>query len=150
VLGVGLFLIVRPFVPPTQVALPVTVLVNATLALPFAYRLLLPQARAMEADYGRLAASLGLTGLARLRLLVLPRLRRPLGFAGGLVAALSMGDLGVIALFAGEAEATLPLVVQRLQGAYRVEAAAGASLVLVASALALFAAFDWWGRHAEA
>lgn len=149
VLGVGLFLIVRPFVPPTQVALPVTVLVNVTLALPFAYRLLLPQARALESDYGRLAASLGLTGPARLRLLILPRLRRPLGFAAGLVAALSMGDLGVIALFAGESEATLPLVIQRLQGAYRVEAAAGASLVLVASALALFAAFDRWGRHAE-
>jgi thiamine transport system permease protein len=140
---------VQPFAPPTRLALPVTVLVNATLALPFAYRLLLPQARAMEANYGRLAASLGLTGLARLRLLILPRLRRPLGFAAGLVAALSMGDLGVIALFAGEAEATLPLVIQRLQGAYRVEAAAGASLVLVASALALFAAFDRWGRHAE-
>jgi thiamine transport system permease protein len=149
VMGVGLFLMVQPFAPPTRLALPVTVLVNATLALPFAYRLLLPQARAMEANYGRLAASLGLTGLARLRLLILPRLRRPLGFAAGLVAALSMGDLGVIALFAGEAEATLPLVIQRLQGAYRVEAAAGASLVLVASALALFAAFDRWGRHAE-
>lgn len=149
VLGVGLFVIVRPFIPPTQVALPVTVLVNATLALPFAYRLLLPQARALEVDYGRLAASLNLHGMARLRLLVLPRLRRPLGFAAGLVAALSMGDLGVIALFAGEAEATLPLVIQRLQGAYRVEAAAGASVLLVAAAFVLFAAFDRWGRHAE-
>ncbi|MBP9184490.1 MAG: thiamine/thiamine pyrophosphate ABC transporter permease ThiP [Fuscovulum sp.] len=150
VLGAGLFLIVQPLLPPAQVALPVTVLVNAALALPFAYRLLLPQARALEADYGRLAASLGLTGTPRLRLLVLPRLRRPLGFAAGLAAALSMGDLGVIALFAGEAEATLPLLIQRLQGAYRMQAAAGASVLLVAAALALFAAFDRWGRHAEA
>ncbi len=149
VLGVGLFLMVQPFVPPTQVALPVTVLVNAALSLPFAYRLLLPQARALEADYGRLAASLGLAGGARLRLLVLPRLRRPLGFAAGLAAALSMGDLGVIALFAGESEATLPLLIQRLRGAYRVEEAAAASVLLVAAAFALFAAFDRWGRHAE-
>jgi thiamine transport system permease protein len=133
-----------------RLALPVTVAVNAALSLPFAYRLILPNARALEADYGRLAASLSLTGAARLRLVTLPRLRRPLGFAAGLAAALSMGDLGVIALFAGEAEATLPLVIQRLQGAYRTEAAAGASVLLVAAALALFAAFDRWGRHAEA
>ncbi|MBK6466284.1 MAG: thiamine/thiamine pyrophosphate ABC transporter permease ThiP [Rhodobacter sp.] len=150
VLGTGLFLLVQPFAPPMRLALPVTVAVNAALSLPFAYRLILPDARALEADYGRLAASLSLTGAARLRLVTLPRLRRPLGFAAGLAAALSMGDLGVIALFAGEAEATLPLVIQRLQGAYRTEAAAGASVLLVAAALALFAAFDRWGRHAEA
>ena len=141
------FLLVQPFAPPMRLALPVTVAVNAALSLPFAYRLILPDARALEADYGRLAASLSLTGAARLRLVTL---RRPLGFAAGLAAALSMGDLGVIALFAGEAEATLPLVIQRLQGAYRTEAAAGASVLLVAAALALFAAFDRWGRHAEA
>ena len=68
----------------------------------------------------------------------------------GLAAALSMGDLGVIALFAGDGQATLPLVIQRLMGAYRMEAAAAASLLLVAASLALFWAFDRWGRHAEA
>jgi thiamine transport system permease protein len=33
-----------------------------------------------------------------------------------MAAALSMGDLGVIALFAGEHQATLPLVVSQLPG----------------------------------
>ena len=42
-----------------------------------------------------------------------------------------MGDLGVIALFAGDREATLPLLVQRLMGAYRMEEAAAAALLLV-------------------
>lgn len=150
VLGTGLFLIVQPFAPPVRLALPVTVVVNATLALPFAYRLLLPPARALHADYDRLARSLSLSGTARLRLLTLPRLRRPLGLAAGLTAALSMGDLGVIALFASDGTATLPLVVQRLQGAYRIEAASAASLILVAAAFGLFAGFDRWGRHADA
>ncbi len=151
VLGTGLFLIVQPFVPPARLALPVTVMVNAALSLPFVYRLLLPEARGLEADYGRLAASLGLHGVARLRLLVLPRLARPLGFGAGLAAALSMGDLGVIALFAGSEGATLPLVVQRLMGAYRMEAAAGAALLLVTLSFALFGALDLWGRrHAAA
>jgi thiamine transport system permease protein len=150
VLGTGLFLVVQPFVAPERLALPVTVLVNALLALPFVFRLILPEARTLIADYGRLAAALDLGGTAALRWLVLPRLARPLGFAAGVAAALAMGDLGVIALFAGEAQATLPLVVQRLMGAYRMEAAAGASVVLVTASLALFALFDWGGRRAAA
>ncbi|PTE15228.1 thiamine/thiamine pyrophosphate ABC transporter permease ThiP [Pseudogemmobacter blasticus] len=150
VLGTGLFLIVQPVMAPTRLALPVTILVNALLALPFVFRLLLPEARALEAGYGRLAGSLGLSGAARLRLLTLPRLARPIGFAAGLAAALSMGDLGVIALFAAEQGATLPLVVQRLMGAYRTDAAAGASLLLVGLSFALFWAFDAGGRRAAA
>lgn len=151
VIGTGLFLLLRPLGPVEGLALPVTVLVNATLSLPYLVRLLLPEARAMAADYGRLAEALGLRGRARLRLLVLPRLARPLGFGAGLAAALSMGDLGVIALFAGERAVTLPLMVQRLAGAYRIEAAGAAALLLVVLSFALFWVFDRMGaRHAGA
>ena len=150
VLGTGLFLIVQPFVAPMAVALPVTILVNTALTLPFLYRILLPEARALFAGYGRLADSLALTGWARLRWLVLPRLARPLGFGAGVAAALSMGDLGAITLFAGERQATLPLVIQQLTGAYRIEAAAAASLILVTLSFALFWACDAGGRRAAA
>jgi thiamine transport system permease protein len=148
VLGTGLFLLVRPFARPEDLALPVTVLVNATLALPFVYRLLLPQARALHTDYDRLAQSLGLSGWHRLAWVTLPRLSRPLGFGLGVAAALSMGDLGVITLFAGERGVTLPLLVHRLMGSYRMEAAASAALILVCASFALFALFDWMGRRA--
>lgn len=146
VLGTGLFLILFPLVSPAAVALPVTVIVTAVMALPFAYRILAPEARRLVADYGRLAASLGLGGWPAARLLVLPRLRRPLGFATGLCAALAVGDLGVIALFATEKGATLPLVISRLMGAYRMEAAAGAALLLIMLAFGLFWICDRWGR----
>lgn len=147
VVGTGLFLLLHPLMNPATAALPVTALVNATLSAPFAYRILLPDARALQADYGRLSAALGLRGMARLRYLILPRLRRPLGFAMGVSAALCMGDLGVIALFATEGGATLPLLVQRLMGAYRMDQAMGAALVLVSLSFALFALFDTLGRH---
>ncbi len=150
VLGTGLFLLIQPFAPPMSLALPVTVLVNVALSLPYLYRILLPEARALHADYGRLADSLALRGWPRLRWLVLPRLARPLGFGTGIAAALSMGDLGVIALFAGEHQATLPLVVSQLTGAYRTEAAAAAALILVTLSFALFWAFDAGGRRAAA
>jgi thiamine transport system permease protein len=148
VLGTGLFLTLRPFVSPEEIALPITVLVNAAMTLPYALRLVLPGLRGIEADYGRLADALGLLGRARLRWLILPRLRAQLGFAAGVVAALSMGDLGVIALFAGDKGATLPLMVQQLMGAYRMEQAAGAALLLVLLSFGLFWIFDRGARNA--
>lgn len=151
VMGTGLFLIVQPHILPERLALPVTILVNATLSLPFLFRLLLPEAQALRTDYDRLSQSLGLSGVARMRWVTLPRLRRPLGFGAGLAAALSMGDLGVIALFAGDRGATLPLVVQRLMGAYRMQSAAAAALVLVLISFALFVVIDRiGGRDADA
>ncbi|MFD1340997.1 thiamine/thiamine pyrophosphate ABC transporter permease ThiP [Litorisediminicola beolgyonensis] len=146
VLGTGLFLILRPVINPFVLALPVTALVNALVSLPFALRILRPEAEAVRADYGRLSAALGLNPLAWLRWVFLPRLRRPLGFAAGLTAALSMGDLGVIALFADPDRATLPLMVYRLMGSYRMEDAQAAALLLLAASLALFWLFDRGGR----
>jgi len=146
VIGTGLFLLLFPLMRPADAALPVTALVNAAMALPFALRALLPALREVEASHGRLADSLGMTGLARLRLVTLPRLARPLGFAAGLTAALSMGDLGVIVLFADPQGATLPLQLYRLMGAYRMDEAAGAALLLLALSLLLFWACDRGGR----
>ena len=146
VIGTGLFLIAQPVVRPADVALPVTVAVNAAMALPFAIRALLPALRAAEVTQGRLADALGLRGVARLRHAVLPRLRRPLGFSLGLAAALSMGDLGVIVLFADANNATLPMQMQRLMGAYRMDDAAGAAVLLLALSLGLFWVFDRGGR----
>jgi thiamine transport system permease protein len=146
VIGTGLFIIVFPITDPFALALPVTALVNALMSLPFALRALVPALGQVEADFGRLADGLGIKGMARLRLLWLPRLRRPLGFTMGLSAALSMGDLGVIALFASPDAPTLPLQIYRLLSAYRMDDAAGAALVLLAISLALFWTFDRGGR----
>ncbi|QMU58764.1 MAG: thiamine/thiamine pyrophosphate ABC transporter permease ThiP [Boseongicola sp.] len=146
VLGTGLFVLIFPFADPSVMALPITALVNAIVTLPFALRVLIPALQAIEDDFGRLADSLRLTGWTRLRLLILPRLRRPLGFAAGIAAALSMGDLGVIALFADPETATLPLQIFRLMGAYRMDTAAGATVLLLVLSFGLFWAFDAGGR----
>ena len=146
VIGTGLFIVVFPFMRPSDLALPITALVNAAMSLPFVLRVLVPALAAVERDYGRLADGLGLAGWARLRLLWGPRLRRPLGFALGLSAALSMGDLGVIAMFADPEIATLPLQLFRLKGAYRMDDAAGAAVLLLMLSLLLFWIFDRGGR----
>ncbi|MEC3860895.1 thiamine/thiamine pyrophosphate ABC transporter permease ThiP [Mesobacterium sp. TK19101] len=146
VLGIGLFLLVRPFANPFDLALVVTALINALVSLPFAVRILRPESEAIRTDHIRLAQALGLSPGVWVTRVFLPRLRRPLGFAAGLTAALSMGDLGVIALFADPDHATLPLQIYRLMGAYRMDQAAGAAVLLLGLSLGLFWLFDRGGR----
>ena len=146
VLGTGLFLIVYPYISPAKLALPMTMLVNAVLALPFVLRAIAPAVTKIESDFGRLGASLGMSKCAWLWRIVLPRLRGPIGFGAGIAAALSMGDLGVIALFASDAQETLPLAMYRLMGAYKMEAASGAALLLLIMSFMLFWICDRGGR----
>ncbi len=146
VIGTGLFLILRPYMAPQSSALPVTGLVNALAALPFLLRALVPAIEQAEAGYGRLADSLGMSGWQRMRHVLLPRIRRPLGFSAGLAAAMSMGDLGVITLFAAPQQGTLPLEMYRLMGAFRTHDAQAAALLLLFLSLALFWMFDRGGR----
>ena len=145
-IGVGLFLLLRSHVSPSDVALPVTAAVNAVMALPFALRFLVPAARRIADTQGRLADSLGMTGWTRLRLVVLPGMRREIGAALGIAVALSMGDLGVIVFFADADGATLPLQMYRLMGAYRMDAAMGAAVLLLILAFGAFRLCDLWGR----
>lgn len=146
VLGTGVFLILQPFVRPADMALPITMLVNALMALPFVIRILRPSLEDARAHYHRLGQALGLRPWQFWAVIYAPRLIRPLGFAAGLIAALSMGDLGVIALFADGDSATLPLQIYRLMGSYQMEAAQGAAALLLCLSLGLFWLFDQMGR----
>ncbi|MBL4749872.1 MAG: thiamine/thiamine pyrophosphate ABC transporter permease ThiP [Amylibacter sp.] len=146
VIGTGLFIMIFPFVSPFKLALPITALVNAIMALPFAIRIILPTMQRAEASYGRLADSLGMSQFARFRLAIWPRLKPSAGFAMGLAAALSMGDLGVITLFASPDNATLPLTMYRLMASYQTDAASAVALLLITISLTLFWIFDKGGR----
>ncbi|RED14114.1 ABC transporter permease subunit [Pontivivens insulae] len=146
VLAAGLFLMIRDHVSPFAVALPMVVLVNALAALPFALRALVSAFVNAERVEGRLAQSLGLRGWGLWRIVFWPHVRPALGLSAGLAAAVSMGDLGVIALFGSTATQTLPFAMLSLMGAYQMEAAAGVALLLVSLSFALFALFDRWGR----
>lgn len=146
-IGTGWFILINPVMNPADLALPVTAMVNALMALPFCLRIMVPRLRDTLQDFGRLTATLGLTGWPLWRWVVLPRLAPQIGFAAGLTGALSVGDLGVIALFADLERATLPLQMYRLMGAYQMEAAAGAALLLLIMALGIFWVCDWGGRR---
>lgn len=146
-IGTGWFILIYPFASPADWALGVTIVVNALMALPFALRILVPALRETLQNYGRLSAAMGLGGVRLWLWVLIPRTRAQIGFAAGLTAALSVGDLGVIALFADPDRATLPLQMYRLMGSYQTNAAAGAALILLVLAFGLFWMFEYWGRR---
>ena len=146
VIGIAFIIVLRPVADPFALALPLTAIVNAAMATPFALRILTPAIRLARDEHGRLADSLGLRGWMRVRVLYWPRLRQPLGFAAGLSGALAIGDLGVIALFSTPSEPTLPLLMHLLAGSRQVEAAHGAALVLIALSFGVFWLCDRMGR----
>ena len=150
VIGTGLFILIRPVADPFLLALPVTALVNALMSLPFAMRILVPRARDIVERYGKLGLSLDMARGPFLWRVFLPRMRAQIGFAAGLGMALSIGDLGVITLFADPDIATLPLQIYRLMGSYQMEAAAGGALLLLLLSVGTFWLLDRGGRyHAE-
>lgn len=141
-LGAGLFVLLKDIMPIDDMALPMAALLNGLQATPFTLILLTPAFRQVRLNYGPLADQLGMKGLSRLRLVYWPVVRKPAGTALGLAAALSAGDLGVIALFGAPAAPTLPLFLYQQMGAYRMDGAFATGLVLVCFALSLFILFD--------
>lgn len=140
VLGTSSFIILRGYGDVMAFAFGVVVAANILLALPFAVRLLDRRLTTLTRKHDRLAISLGIKGMTRLRVLTLPPLKRDLGVILGITAALSVGDLGVIALFAHDGFKTLPWMLYQLAGKYATGEAAGLALVLMLLTVLMFAA----------
>lgn len=137
VIAAGWFLIAHRL-GGAQTATPfLVVLLNGMLAMPYAASVLMPAVRATAERYDRLSASLGLSGMTRFRRIDLPLLARPVTLAFGIAALVSLGDLGIIAIFGGEGLTTLPLLLYQRLGSYRSEDAAALALLLMGLSLAL-------------
>ncbi|MFK0207505.1 thiamine/thiamine pyrophosphate ABC transporter permease ThiP [Agrobacterium sp. NPDC090283] len=130
VLGSGWFLLLRVFGDVSFYAPVLVALINMLMALPLAMRVLEPAFTSHFLRTGRLSASLGLQGLTRLRFADLPVLWRPLAMAFSFAMALSLGDLGAVALFGSENFVTLPWLVYSNMGSYRTNDAAGYAFLL--------------------
>ena len=125
----------------------VVAMLNALMSLPFVWRILVSPAAEAQLRHGRLCAALGIAGLARWRLVEGRLMWRPLMLAAALALALSLGDLGAIALFGAEGFRTLPYLLYQKLGSYRTQEAAALALVLLAMIAALFALAEWLGRE---
>lgn len=130
VLGAGWFLLLRPLGDVARFAPAIVVAINGLMALPFVHRILAPAMATHAARTDRLTASLGIRGLHRLRWIDLPPLKKPLLMAFSFAMALSLGDLGAVALFGSQDMITLPWLLYSRMGSYRTADAAGLALFL--------------------
>lgn len=142
VIGAGWFILSRHFVDPFSLAPIMVVCVNAAMAIPFAFRILRPSWDTAASRHNRLCAQLGIAGWNRLTLIDWPVLKRPLGVAFAFAMALSLGDLGTIALFGSDRIQTLPYLLLQRMGSYRTADAAGLALILASLCLILMIVAD--------
>ncbi len=142
VIGAGWFVLLRNATDVLALAPIMVVTVNAVMAAPFALRVIRPAYDAAATRDDRLCSLLGISGWSRLRLIDWPVLRRPVLVAGAFAMALSLGDLGVVALFGSDSVQTLPYLLLSRMGSYRTEDAAGLALMLGALCLALMTLAD--------
>jgi len=142
VIGTGLFALLSPVADVFAIGLVLVVAVNAIMGLPYVVRTLGPPLMRVGEQHDRLCASLGIAGWNRLRLVEWPLLRRPIGTAFALTAALAVGDLGVIALFGTQGTTTLPLLLYQRMAAYQLDAAAVTAVVLAVLCFGLFAVIE--------
>ncbi|MFQ2133787.1 thiamine/thiamine pyrophosphate ABC transporter permease [Aeromonas hydrophila] len=151
VLSTGLFILFMPFADVFALGPWLVVLVNALMALPYVLRTLSAPMQLVVRQYDRLADSLGVYGLHRLRLVEWPLLRRPLAQAAALSMILSLGDLGAIAMFGSQELTTLPWLLYQQLGSYRLTEAAATALLLLILCFSLFWLIErgLGGKHAE-
>ena len=139
VLGLGFFLLARQTGGSYLLWSVVSLLAaNTLLVLPFALASLSPVMIKVANRYDRLALSLSVTGLSRWRLIESPLIRPELAYVASLAFCMSLGDLGVIALFGSQDFVTLPWLLYQKMGSYRTAEAAGVALVTLALTLLVF------------
>lgn len=147
VIGAGWFILLRHVGNVFAFAPVLVVTVNAVMAMPFAVRAIRPAYDAASARHEKLCLSLGISGWNRLRIVDWPALRRPAAIALAFAMALSLGDLGVIALFGSDQVQTLPYLLLQRMSSYRTADAAGVALLLGLLCLALMMLADRLGRR---
>jgi thiamine transport system permease protein len=142
VLATGLFIGLNRHVNIFAINLYIVVLVNALMGLPYMLRVLSVAYLKIDKDYGRLCSSLGVQGWHRLQQVEWPILRKPISLALALVAAMSAGDLGVVALFGSPDIQTLPLLMYQRLGSYQSDAAGVTAVVLLGLCLTIFVVLE--------
>ena len=150
VFGTSIFILLRAYIDVTAYGFWILLLGNSLLALPFCYRIIGPALVKHLEDTAHLSALLRLSTPYRLFYIIGPTLKVEIGFALGLSAALSFGDLGIITLFGSQDFETLPYLLFQFLNRYGADEADLLALILLLSAVGLYGLFtklvELWGN----
>ncbi|AEW44308.1 thiamine transporter membrane protein [Serratia symbiotica str. 'Cinara cedri'] len=120
---------------------------NALIAMPYALKILEHPMCDLAERYNTLCLSLGIYGWQRLRLIELKALRQPLAQTLAFASAISIGDLGVVALFGTMHFNTLPFYLYQQMAAYRSQDSAVTALLLLLLCFLLFTVIERFPKH---
>ena len=141
VLGIGFFLLARNIGGDYKLwAIVALLTANTIMVLPFAIAVFAPAMVKAANRYDKLASSMGLRGWHRWCAIESALLHRELIYIACLAFCMSLGDLGVIALFGSNDIVTLPWLLYQKMGSYRTQEAAGIALIMLSLTLFVFLA----------
>lgn len=139
VLGLGFFILAQRIGGSyTTWAVVALLTSNVLMVLPFAVGMLAPAMTKSANRYDKLSRSMGLRGWSRWRFLESHLLKSELIYIACLAFCMSLGDLGIIALFGNQDFITLPWLLYQKMGSYRTDEAAGIALVILMITLLVF------------
>ena len=138
-IGLGFFLLSQKYQAPFfSWALIAIICANVLMSLPFTIPLIYPLAYKIARRHDKLSFSLNLRGYRRWIYCELPYLQSSIAYIFSLSFCLSLGDLGVIALFGNDEITTIPWYLYQLIGSYRIEEGSGVALILLMLTLSIF------------
>ncbi len=139
ILGLSFFLLSQKFQAPLTVwAIGAVLCANVLMSLPFALSIIYPPMQRIAQHYDKISFSLNLTGARRWLYCEWPYLKSSIVYVFTLSFCLSLGDLGVIALFGSNEITTLPWYLYQLMGSYQTKDGAGVAMILLVLTLSIF------------
>jgi thiamine transport system permease protein len=137
IIGLGFFLLSLKIQIP-NLAIIAIICANILMSLPFSMSVIYPAMQKVAQRYDKLSLSLGLSGLKRWYFCEFGYIKTPAIYVFALSFCLSLGDLGVIALFGSNEVTTLPWYLYQLIGSYQSKDGAGVALMLLVLVLGVF------------
>ena len=139
ILGLGFFMFsLNSQIPLLFWAMLAVLCANVLMSLPFAISILYSPMLKIAQRYDKLAFALDLRGSKRWLYCEWPYMKSSISYVFALSFCLSLGDLGVIALFGSNEITTLPWYLYQLMGSYQTKDGAGVALMLLVLTLSVF------------
>ena len=146
VMGTTMFILLRSYADIFAIAPYLVLTANILMGLPVSYRMLSGKWVLARQQDQHLRLAYGMNRRTSLRFLIMPVMGRDIGLIFGMVAAMSMGDLGVIALFSSSDFKTLPWLLYEQAGRYRTDEASATAVLLMGVTIMVFILGSLTGR----
>lgn len=149
VLGAGWFILLQGDIGSWGSVL--IMISNGVMCVPYVLKMMVPAWSVLHVQYGPLRAQLGLSERLWWCHVLWPLSRNALGTALAFSVCMSLGDLGIVAIFGDQSSVTtLPLLLQKQMSKYRYSDATVTSAMLMLTIGATFALIDWVVRGRSA